>query len=334
MESEDNKKLVHEEEKYRYWLHEGALKQDKHVCFDLEDKLMQATMHGCTECLDKLIKAGADVNKTGKYKITALMWASKYGHLDCVKLLVAAGADLYMTDTFGKTALMNAIAGQNDGCTQTLLKAGPNLKVVHKYNQTALKYAASTVNRDCIKWLLDAGAEVEDDVTDMYINAVVELEHPVLAVEEVKIYRCIQLLLKVGGYINQSRGKNALETYIKNNKTSCGFIQMLLLAAGETVNDRIKTKMMKCCKNKFSLKHLSREAVRKQMIRARPHNNLIEAVPKLNIPAELESYLVYDVSLNHDDYSDFEFFLMWQTLQTDSEDEEDDEEDWDDDDDE
>ena len=310
MESEG---LVHEAMEYRNWLHDGALKQDKHVCFDLEDKLMQAAMHGCTECLDKLIKAGADVNKTGKYKITALMWASKYGHLDCVKLLLAAGADLYMTDTFGKTALMNAIAGQNADCTQTLLKAGPNVKVVHKYNQTALKYAASTVNRDCIKWLLGAGAEVEDDVNDTYINAVVELKQPVLAVEEVKIYRCIQLLLKIGGYINQSRGKNALETYIKNNKTSCGFIQMLLLAAGETVNDRSKTKIMKCykIKNKFSLKHLSREAVRKHMISARPHNNLIEAVSKLKIPDMLESYLVYDVFLDDDGNSDIEFLKKY-----------------------
>ena len=46
------------------------------------------------------------------------------------------------------------------------------------------------------------------------------------------------------------------------------------------------------------------------MIRARPHNNLIEAVPKLGIPDMLESYLVYDVFLDdHDDESsDVEFF--------------------------
>ena len=88
--------------------------------------------------------------------------------------------------------------------------------------------------------------------------------------------------------------------------------------------------------DEFSLKHRCREVVRKQMVAAHPHDNLFKAVLKLNIPPELESYLVYDVSLEEDDFSNAEFFLMWQTLQTDSEDEdsdeEDEEEDWDDDD--
>ena len=97
MESEDDKKLVHEESEYRIWLQTEDFRRDKHVCldfpatkeetdrFDFEDKLMKAAMHGCTKCLDKLIKAGADVNKTGEYKITTLMWAARYGRPHCVK---------------------------------------------------------------------------------------------------------------------------------------------------------------------------------------------------------------------------------------------------------
>ena len=67
MESEDDKKLVHEESEYRIWLQTEGFRRDKHVCLDVPpekeetdfDKLMKAAMHGCTKCLDKLIKAGA-----------------------------------------------------------------------------------------------------------------------------------------------------------------------------------------------------------------------------------------------------------------------------------
>ena len=123
MEKEDIEKLFDEGKTYRSWLREESFKRNKHVCFDIscykrrtdwfnfEDKLMQAAMHGCTECLDKLIKAGADLKKKGKNKVTALMWASRYGHPDCVNLLLAAGADLYMTDKFGNTALSHAVDG-------------------------------------------------------------------------------------------------------------------------------------------------------------------------------------------------------------------------------
>ena len=144
MESEDDKKLVHEESEYRIWLQTEGFRRDEHVCldipatkeetdrFDLEDKLMKAAMHGCTECLDKLIKAGADVNKTGEYKINAIMWASRYGSPQCVNLLLAAGADLYKTDKFGNTALSHAVdrcnkvdfflGGQQRDCLAIMLR--------------------------------------------------------------------------------------------------------------------------------------------------------------------------------------------------------------------
>ena len=65
------------------------------------------------------------------------------------------------------------------------------------------------------------------------------------------------------------------------------------------------------------------------MISARPHNNLIEAVPKLGIPDILESYLVYDVFLDHDENSDVDFFkkMIQYYKKTDSDKEEDSDED-------
>ena len=415
MENEDIEKLLDEEATYTSWLGEETFKRNKHICFDvptsedLEDKLMQAAMHGCTESLDKLIKAGADVNKTGEYRITTLMWASRYGHPDCVNLLIAGGADFYMTDKFGNTALSHAVDGikprgqqptclyillkalrnnvnsspletetplmsvadcgentwlkslieagadvnrtdmfgrtalmriitRSDDCTQTLLGAGADVNIVDKFKCSALKYATSMICRDGIKCLLEAGAEVNDDVNSTYINEAVECGFSSLK-DHLKMYRCIQLLLKNGAYINQSRGKNALEVVINDGFT--GPVQELLLAAGNTINERYKSLILSwhllSNEEEFSLKHLSREAVRKHMITARPHDNLFQAVPKLGIPSILKSYLVYDISVNDDDYSDKEFLDKWRFLfgsddytDADYEDSSEEEEDWDD----
>ena len=93
---------------------------------------------------------------------------------------------------------------------------------------------------------------------------------------------------------------------------------MLLLAAGNIIDEKAKAEIIEDYLNqnqdKFSLKHLSREAVRKQMIAAHPHDNLFQAVPKLGIPYTLEPYLVYDVSLNDNDYKDVDLFVMWAIM--------------------
>ena len=359
---------------------------------DFED-LVRATVHGCTECLDKLVKTGGDMNKTGEYNTTTLMLASRCGRPSYVNLLLAGGADLYMTDEFGKTALSHAADNNNpkgqqhncayvllkaignnvnssplatetplmsvavlgantwlksliewgadinrtdmfgrtalmravvksNNCTLTLLKAGADVNIVDKRNWTALKYAASVMNKYGIMRLLEAGAEVKDDVSSTYINMGVKygVSYTYLLEETLATYRCTQLLLKIGAYINQASGKNALEAFIDNDEVGGPNlpVQELLLAAGNTIDESNKALLMqsilKSDEEEFSLKHLSREAVRKQMITAHPQDNLFQAVPKLGIPLTLESYLVYDRSVNDDDYSDEEHLEMWQPL--------------------
>ena len=61
------------------------------------------------------------------------------------------------------------------------------------------------------------------------------------------------------------------------------------------------------------------------MITAHPHGNLFQAVPKLGIPYTLESYLVYDVSVNDSVSSNALDFRMWEYYEKGSEDEDSDE---------
>ena len=426
---------------------EEEFKQREHKCFDVPVtkkrtdrfhfrlKLKQAAIHGCTDCLDKLIKAGANVNKTEKYNFTALKWASRHGHPDSVKLLLKAGADLYITDEmghnalshavnrseergrlvskyqecldillraigdevnsspedsqtplmsvaafghlewlrsliaagadvnktngsgntalmkaaarghldcistllnagadmnrqniYGGTALMIAISRRHSHCIRFLLNAGADVNVMDKDKWTALTHAASRIDTDCITWLLEAGAEVKDNVNDTYIKNVIRDRVVFFTPEELaNRYRCIQLLLKIGGYINQS-DETALEHYVKGTTKIKAPIPMLLLVAGETLNKRkvhkrtfeevkeliLKNYMKQEGQDKLSLKHLSREAVRKQMIRTHRHDNLFQAIPRLGIPSMLELYLVYDVSLDAECYSMEDFVKFWK----------------------
>ena len=217
MENEDIEKRFDEEAPYISWLREEPFKRKKHVCFDIpatkeetdqfdfKDKLMQTAMHGCTECLDKLIKAGAYVNKTGEYKITTLMWASRYGHSDCVNLLLAAGADLYMTDKFGNTALSHAVnrskdifwweTGQQHDCLDILLKAiGSNVNNSPLATETPLMSVAFFGENTWLKSLIEAGADINR--TDMF--GFTALMRAIVGKND----NCTQTLLKAGADVN------------------------------------------------------------------------------------------------------------------------------------
>ena len=69
-----------------------------------------ASYYGQIECLDLLLKSGADVNMTNKNGLTPLMAAVADDQLKCVKLLIQAGADVKKRDNEDDTAL--SIAGQ------------------------------------------------------------------------------------------------------------------------------------------------------------------------------------------------------------------------------
>jgi ankyrin repeat protein len=52
-----------------------------------------AARNGSLTCLAILLQHGADFNKPDSSKNTALHYAAAYGFIECVELLIRAGAD-------------------------------------------------------------------------------------------------------------------------------------------------------------------------------------------------------------------------------------------------
>jgi uncharacterized protein len=71
--------------------------------------LLYAARDGCSECVDALISAGADVNFPTPEGVTTLMLALDNDHNAVAKLLLARGANPRVWDWWGRTALYIAI---------------------------------------------------------------------------------------------------------------------------------------------------------------------------------------------------------------------------------
>src|SRR5262245_25281316 len=67
--------------------------------------LLYAARDGCSECIDALIAAGADVNLPTPEGVTALMLALDNDHNDVAKLLMDRGANPHLWDWWGRTPL-------------------------------------------------------------------------------------------------------------------------------------------------------------------------------------------------------------------------------------
>lgn len=80
--------------------------------------LLYAARNGCYECVEALIRAGADVNTPTPEAVTPLMTALDNDHNDVAKLLLDRGANPHVWDWWGRTALYIVIdrkAGGSSG---------------------------------------------------------------------------------------------------------------------------------------------------------------------------------------------------------------------------
>ncbi|PUE30534.1 ankyrin repeat domain-containing protein [Limnohabitans sp. Jir72] len=84
-----------------------------------------AAAHGCTACLQELVKAQTDVNAKLENDLTLLMWAAAYGQEEAVRYLLAQGAERTAKDNRGKTAQALAREGNHLALASLLASDSP-----------------------------------------------------------------------------------------------------------------------------------------------------------------------------------------------------------------
>ena len=289
------------------------------------------------DCLQVLLKAGADVNSRSCYDYTPLMLAAHGGKLNFVDLLIKAGADVNaqtsvhcytpIANGYGDTALILAVQNhKNLECVKILLDAGADVNKQDEYGYTALFLA---INNDeyyddgCTKLLLKAGTDVnlcnEESETALlwaihkgvYINEVIEAGADVNCGAWTLLWNSAKnahdtdalltellILLRAGITIN-NQPESVLSYYLDVYEGHDKIdIVLLLAAAGEKI-DETKVEIPKYLQPKETrLKHLCREAIRKYLLELDPHTHLFGRVPKLGLPAVITDYLLYNVSLD------------------------------------
>lgn len=92
--------------------------------------LYTATRKENLAVIKKLLKRGADVNRTAPNGWTSLKSAAQQGSFEIVKVLLDAGADPNIADDTNYTPLMNAVSGEHEDIVKILLKfnADPNVQ--------------------------------------------------------------------------------------------------------------------------------------------------------------------------------------------------------------
>lgn len=134
------------------------------------ERLLIAVGEGKKEEVEKLLKAGADVNgrrmvarESSDGRPTPLMVASERGCLEIVRLLLDAGANADVADDHKRTALMFASSSGNADVAGLLLDRGANVNAgPHTPLMCACagKHAGSKGYRETVKLLLARGADV------------------------------------------------------------------------------------------------------------------------------------------------------------------------------
>lgn len=113
---------------------------------------------GDAACTAVLLRAGADVQARDALGRTPLHRAVQKGQLDVARLLLKAGVDPNASDCDGQTPLHDAVRNGSLELVRLLLDHGAAVDATGLYGETALHVAAQTGRQELVGLLLDAGA--------------------------------------------------------------------------------------------------------------------------------------------------------------------------------
>ena len=123
-----------------------------------QQRMVRAIEQGDVRILEKLIRAGLDVNYIGDGGWTPLMVAAFNGQEQAALMLIEAGATVNARDRSGYSPLHWATMNGYLQATRVLLGKGAIVNMQNNYGWTALLHAAGRGHHEVVRALLDAGA--------------------------------------------------------------------------------------------------------------------------------------------------------------------------------
>ena len=247
-------------------------------------KIQEAAKKGHTECMEVLLEIhyilSSSPNARHTTLVKALMIAAENGHMNITETLIEAGADVNQVDKLGNTALIVAARKGYLNITETLIEAGADVNLVSTSGITALMVAAWNEHFSTTKFLIEAGADVNKICASLNQTVLVQF-----ALKD--NVQGVRPLLQSGAKVNIDR---------KIIVTQEADIRLLLDAAGQTVMPRLLKS------STDTLHHHCRMVIRKHLLKLDLHENLFLRIPRLGLPSRLAKYLLFDTSLDENDW--------------------------------
>ena len=122
--------------------------------------LIDAVQTGNRAAAVKLIDQRVDVKTPAPDGTTALHWAAHNGDADLVDRLIKAGANVNAKNEFGSTPLIEAALANSTPVIESLVKAGADVDATYVDGETVLMILARSTNVKAAKLLMDHEANV------------------------------------------------------------------------------------------------------------------------------------------------------------------------------
>ena len=145
-------------------LFDVAIKQECDI--NKVNKMGQTALHlaaqkGLSDCVQKLLKCGAEMDLVDKHDMTPLMYAAQNGHPTVIEILVKNGANVNMSNSKGELALHYSCLNGYSCCTELLLKYKSKPNYPDNEGTTPLLAASKSNNVQVVQALLDSGAKLD-----------------------------------------------------------------------------------------------------------------------------------------------------------------------------
>ncbi len=138
----------------------SSIDSDKlNIVIDGMTPIMLAASRGNVEIIDLLFTRGADPNKRGSMKRTALQYATEKNHIEAVKRLLSYGADINAYDNGQLTPLVMAASRGHSELALLFVEKGADVNIQHIEGWTALIDATAHGDAKLVNALLEAGAD-------------------------------------------------------------------------------------------------------------------------------------------------------------------------------